>query len=142
MTDLEKEFFAQIEDCFDREGECDRNKLEPLIRSHTQALVAAAYAACAEHIPVRDRDGDLECSCGWASSFSGLGWADHIHSLTPAGAARELERIKATCERLAALEAQAKEKPTKPDAQEGFLHKLTKEEVKNCAENPDYEEEP
>ena len=41
-----------------------------------------------------------------------------------------------------ALETQAKEKPTKPDAQEGFLHKLTKEEVKNCAENPDYEEEP
>lgn len=34
------------------------------------------------------------------------------------------------------------EKPTQPDAQEGFLHKLTKEEVKNCAENFDYEEEP
>ena len=60
----------------------------------------------------------------------------HPLEIIPATLADEIEQ------RIAALEAQAKKKPTKPDTQEGFLHKLTKEEVKNCAENPDYEEEP
>src|SRR5690348_14581983 len=56
-----------------------------------ETLVAAAYAACAEHHPQDELDKACKCSCGvvcesWAQ------WEAHIRSLTPADAARELER--------------------------------------------------
>lgn len=100
MKDLEKELVEKLVDGT-WHGYCDDDKADarteiteqvlPLIRSHTQALVAAAYAACAEHHPQDDPDKVCKCSCGvvcesWAQ------WEAHIRSLTPADAARELER--------------------------------------------------
>src|SRR5690348_9847264 len=47
-----------------------------------EALVAAAYAACAEHLPPLPDATLVSCSCG-AYFSSRAAWQAHIRSLTP-----------------------------------------------------------
>ena len=107
MTDLEKELVEKLakawvgteQNPWDLVSEEQRKSWEalciegylPHIRSYTQALVAAAYAACAEHLPPLPDATLVSCSCG-AYFSSRAAWQAHIRSLTPADAARELDR--------------------------------------------------
>ncbi|HET7150853.1 MAG TPA: hypothetical protein VFI60_05545 [Candidatus Acidoferrum sp.] len=108
MTDLEKElveklaieeqkpFYGATQDIADMPIEVARKRVEvmfmPLIRSHTQALVAAAYAVCAEQVDEHTW-WPVHCHPDTTAREKGLDeLSKRIHSLTPADAARELER--------------------------------------------------
>lgn len=107
MTDLEKElveklaieeqrpFYGATQDIADMPIEVARKRVEvmfmPLIRSHTQALVAAAYARATNLIAqVRD---DYHSNDGPFDMGMRLQMLENeVCSLTPADAARELEQ--------------------------------------------------
>lgn len=65
------------------------------IRSHTDALILAAYEACAKHFPFKWSEG---CSCGfkWRSPFVPVVemWQAHIRSLASEAAREELAAMK------------------------------------------------
>lgn len=93
MKDLEKELVEKLCECDAKNGYVcvlHREAL-PLIRSHTQALVAAAYARATNLIAqVRD---DYHSNDGPFDMGMRLQMLENeVCSLTPADAARELER--------------------------------------------------
>ena len=64
--------------------------LLPIIREYANALVGAAYAVAAEHVPGVYM---VFCKCGWRSTEVNQ-WREHIRSLPPEATAKELEAVK------------------------------------------------
>lgn len=71
---------------------CER--IKRLVDTHTDALVGAAYEACTAHRPEPIEHlgvSILACECGNWDGRKGS-WSEHIRSLAPEAATRELER--------------------------------------------------